>query len=101
MASARSRWNILRVAGQIVQLADPHTEADPVATLVQVLAAFGNMIGRTCFFSVGATRHYLNLFVALVGLTSLGNVKAPRGMLRAGRWRQSIPSGRLIASPAA
>ena len=43
-----------------------------MATLVQVLAAFGNMIGRTCFFSVGATRHYLNLFVALVGLTALG-----------------------------
>ncbi len=59
-------------AGEIVRLADPHTEADPVATLVQVLAAFGNMIGRNCFFSVGATRHYLNLFIALVGLTALG-----------------------------
>ena len=88
------------VAGQIVQLADPHTEADPVATLVQVLAAFGNMIGRTCFFSVGATRHYLNLFIALVGLTALGR-KGTSWDVRAGRWRQSISNGRLIASPVA
>jgi hypothetical protein len=60
------------VAGDIVGLADPHTEADGVAVLVQVLAMFGNMIGRTGHFKVGPTRHFTNLNVAIVGSTATG-----------------------------
>jgi Protein of unknown function (DUF3987) len=60
------------VAGDVSMLADPHTEADPVATLIQFLVAVGNMLGRTAYFQVGATRHCLNLFVVLVGLTAVG-----------------------------
>jgi Protein of unknown function (DUF3987) len=60
------------IAGEIVRLADPHTEADPVAVLIQFLLAFGNMIGRGPHFVVGATRHYLNLFAVLVGPTAVG-----------------------------
>lgn len=60
------------VAGDIVTAIDPHTEADPIAMLAQILLAFANMVGRGPHFAVGATRHYLNIFVALVGATAVG-----------------------------
>jgi hypothetical protein len=48
----------------------PHTEAQPEAILLQLLAAFGNVIGPAPHCMVGATRHTLNLFVVLVGESS-------------------------------
>ncbi|MGD0088569.1 MAG: primase alpha helix C-terminal domain-containing protein [Planctomycetota bacterium] len=60
------------LAGQVVRAIDPHTEADPVAVLVQFLVAFGNAIGRTAYFTVGATRHFGNLFAVLVGKSGRG-----------------------------
>jgi len=60
------------LAGKIVDLIDPATEADRVALLVQLLCGFGNVIGRSAHWRVGDTLHYLNLFVVLVGPTSLG-----------------------------
>jgi Protein of unknown function (DUF3987)/Primase C terminal 2 (PriCT-2)/VirE N-terminal domain len=58
------------LAGEIVTTLEPHTESDPVALLVQLLAMAGNCIGRAPYFTVEATRHYLNMFVALVGKSS-------------------------------
>jgi hypothetical protein len=58
--------------GDIVKAIEPHTEADSVAVLASLLAAFGNAIGRGAFFRVGADRHHLKLNVALVGDTSKG-----------------------------
>jgi len=40
--------------------------------LVQVLAMFGNIIGRTAHFVAEADKHFLNLFEVLVGKTSKG-----------------------------
>jgi Protein of unknown function (DUF3987) len=60
------------LAGRIVDAIDPHTEADRVAILVQVLAAFGNAIGRGPYFAVESSRHYPNLNVVLVGETAKG-----------------------------
>jgi hypothetical protein len=60
------------IAGEIVELVDPHTESDPVAILIQFLVAVANLIGRLPYFLVSGTRHYLNLFVALVGATAVG-----------------------------
>lgn len=60
------------IAGEIVAKADPHTEADRVAVLLQLLVGIANIIGRGPHFVVGATRHYLNLFMLLIGLTSAG-----------------------------
>ena len=37
------------IAGDIVRAIRPHTEADPVAILVQTLASAGNAIGRDLF----------------------------------------------------
>jgi len=60
------------IAGEIVAAIDPHTEADPIATLTQFIVAFANLIGRSAHYRVGATRHYLNLFCVMVGGTATG-----------------------------
>jgi hypothetical protein len=60
------------LAGDIVRLIEPHSEADPVALLSQFHVAFGNVIGRTAHFTAEADAHYCNLFISLVGTTSKG-----------------------------
>src|SRR3984885_4678802 len=58
------------VAGLVVCGLAPHSEAHPAAILLQLLAAFGNAVGPAPHCMVDATRHGLNLFVALVGESS-------------------------------
>ncbi|MBL9113716.1 MAG: hypothetical protein JNJ83_01820 [Verrucomicrobiaceae bacterium] len=60
------------VAGQIVRMIEPHTEADPAALLVQFLAAIGNIVGRNVWIRADGARHHLNLFATVVGSTSKG-----------------------------
>jgi hypothetical protein len=60
------------LAGDIVEAIEPHTEADPVAVLSSLLAAFSNAIGRGAYFRVGADVHHLKLNIGLVGDTSKG-----------------------------
>jgi hypothetical protein len=55
------------LAGATVDAIAPHTEADPVALLAQLLVAFGAAVGRGAWFQVEATRHHANEFVILVG----------------------------------
>jgi hypothetical protein len=57
------------VVGEVVRRLSPHTEADPAALLIQCLVYFGVLVGRGPYHLVGATRHYPNLFVTLVGPT--------------------------------
>lgn len=56
--------------GRFVRALEPHTEADPVAVLIQFLVAFGNCIRRGPHFGVEADLHYTNLYAVLVGETS-------------------------------
>jgi hypothetical protein len=56
--------------GEFVRRLAPHTEADPVAILVQLLVGFGNLLGRTAHFVVESDRHYLNLNAVVVGNSS-------------------------------
>ena len=58
------------LAGEIVRTIAPETEADPAGLLIQFLAGFGNLVGRNAYLQIGATRHYSNLFVGLVGQTA-------------------------------
>jgi hypothetical protein len=58
------------LAGLAVRTLAPHTEAHPAAILLQLLAVFGNLVGRGPHCMVDATRHGLNLFVVLVGESS-------------------------------
>jgi hypothetical protein len=55
------------LAGEIVEAIAPHTEADPVALLSQLLVAAGAAFGRGAWFQVEATRHHANEFLILVG----------------------------------
>lgn len=55
------------LAGEIITTIAPHTEADPVAILSQLLVSFGAAAGRGAFFQVEATRHHANEFLILVG----------------------------------
>ncbi len=55
------------LCGEIVNTIAPHTEADPVAILSQLLVAFGAATGRGAWFQVEATRHHPNEFLVLVG----------------------------------
>jgi hypothetical protein len=58
--------------GKIVRAIEPHTEADNVALLVQLLSGFGSLIGKSAYFRVGGDYHFTKIFVALVGATASG-----------------------------
>jgi hypothetical protein len=58
------------LAGDIVHALSPHTEADPVALLLSLLASFGNLLGHGPHFAAEAIRHHLNLYCVLVGPTA-------------------------------
>ena len=60
------------LAGDIVRHVEAETESDPVALLVSLFVAFGNIVGRNSYYEVEATRHYPNLFVVAVGESSRG-----------------------------
>lgn len=74
--SADRPWPVLDgaalhgLAGDIVAAIDPHTEGDPTAVLINLLAMFGSAVGRAPHVQVGATRHGTNTFFVLVGKTS-------------------------------
>jgi hypothetical protein len=53
--------------GEIVHRIAPHTEADRVAILTQLLVAFGAAVGRGAYFQVEATRHHPNQYMCLIG----------------------------------
>ena len=69
-------------AGEFVRLIEPHTEADPAALLVQILAAFGSVVGRTSYFVAEADQHYPNIFAVMVGATSKGRKGSSFGQVK-------------------
>jgi hypothetical protein len=89
------------IAGEVVQMIEPHSEADPAALLIQLLACFGSVIGRAAHFRAEADRHFTNLFTVIVGETakgrkgtSLGQIQSVVGSVEAG-WRDSRLQGGL------
>ena len=70
------------VAGDIVRIIDPHTEADPVAILIQLLTSFGNVIGNKPHFKAEGDKHALKIFPVLVGRTSKGRKGTSWGNVR-------------------
>jgi hypothetical protein len=76
------RWPVLAApafhgpAGEIVERVAPYSEADPVATLLNLLAALGNVVGPEPHARVQHDRHALRLNIALVGETG----KARKGL---------------------
>jgi len=55
------------MAGAIAETIAPHTEADPLAVLAQLLVGAGAIVGRGAWMAVEATRHHPGEFVVLVG----------------------------------
>jgi hypothetical protein len=60
------------LAGEIVDLIAPQTEAAAAALLATFLVYAGAALGRAAYYPVEAARHYPNLFVAIVGDSSRG-----------------------------
>ncbi len=81
-ASYRPIWSDLRaipvltedafygLAGEVVTVIQPHTEADPAALLLSFVTMFGSMVGRSPYAQVGAVRHPAKLFCCCVGDTA-------------------------------
>ena len=83
-----SDWPILGEAayhgiiGEVVRTIEPESEADPVAILIQLIVAVGNMIGRQAYYQVESDRHHPNLFAAAVGDTSKARKGTSWGRVR-------------------
>jgi hypothetical protein len=58
------------LAGEFVQVLEPHTESDPHALLFQFVVAAGSAFGRAPHALVQRTRHGTNEYLLLVGATS-------------------------------
>jgi hypothetical protein len=71
------------LVGEVVKTISPHSEADPVALLLQFLTLAGNIIGRQPHYQVESDQHYSNLFCVLVGTSSKGRKGTSMGRVRA------------------
>lgn len=58
------------LAGRIIRKLQPETESHPVGNLLELLAAFGNIIGPNPFYMIEDKKHFTNLFVVKVGKSS-------------------------------
>ena len=70
------------VVGDVVRAIEPHSEADPVAILLQLLVVAGNVVGRSPHYRVEADDHHANLFVVLVGQSAKGRKGTSAGRVR-------------------
>jgi hypothetical protein len=70
------------IIGEIIQVIEPHSEADPAALLVQALAFLGSAVGRGPHFLVEGTAHHANLFSVIVGATASGRKGTGGGRIR-------------------
>lgn len=78
-------------AGKIVELVAPHTEADPSAIMVQLLAVFGATLGAGPHFIAGNDRHQAVIHPLIVGRTNNGAKGTSLGVVEAIRQR-ALPS---------
>ena len=70
------------LAGDVVRALEPHSEADPVALLLQFLAAFGNACGRSHYIPVEGDRHPPQIWIVAVGETSKARKGTSWGRIR-------------------
>src|SRR5262245_55100431 len=70
------------LAGDVTSAIDPHTESDPAAVLLMLLAASGNMIGSKAHFLAEARQHPARIFAILVGETAKGRKGSAWSSLR-------------------
>jgi hypothetical protein len=70
------------LAGEVVRRIELHSEADPVAILLQFLAAFGNAVGISPYYQVEGDKHRAKLFIVTSGATSKGRKGTALGRIR-------------------
>ena len=83
------------LAGKMVSTIAPQSESDPVALLVQFLAAAGNIVGRAYYYQVEATRHHANLYGIVVGDSSVARKGTSCGALPYELWVSDRVKGGL------
>jgi phage/plasmid primase-like uncharacterized protein len=71
------------LAGEIVRLLEPHTEADPAGLLLSLHIFFGNCIGRGPYYLAESTEHGPNLYLVKVGDTSKARKGTSEDRIRA------------------
>jgi len=81
------------LAGEIVTTIVPHSEADPVALLMQFLEYFGVLIGRNAYYQVEATNTIRTSIAALLAQRRR-DAKGPLTTTLTGLCKRSIPPGR-------
>lgn len=69
---AMSRAVRVGVVGELLDVVEVETEADPAAIVVDALVRIGCAVGRGPHFTVSGTRHYAALFGCIVGSTGGG-----------------------------
>jgi hypothetical protein len=70
------------IAGELVRMIEPHTEADPAALLIQFIVAVGSAIGRGPHYLVESDQHHPNLFAVLVGDSAKARKGTSAGRIR-------------------
>lgn len=85
--------------GELVEVLAPHTEADPVAVLAQLVVALGSLLGPGPHYRVGASRHGANEFVVLVGPSGTGRKGSSWDMVEAtcARLDATWAAGRVVS----
>ena len=85
--------------GEMVKRIAAHSEASPPAILVQMLTAFGSIVGRAPHFVHESNEHHCNLYACVVGNSAIGAKGTSWGYVRhAGpeideTWRERIITG--------
>lgn len=70
------------LAGQVVRTISPHSEADPVALLLDFLVSFGSAVGAAPYARAEAAKHHPRLFTVIVGKTSKARKGSSRTWMR-------------------
>jgi len=70
------------IIGEIVDLIEPQTEADPAAILLQTLVAFGATVGRGPHVRVEGDQHHAALYAVIVGESSKARKGTSWGRVR-------------------
>ncbi len=70
------------IIGEIVDLIEPQTEADPAAILLQTLVAFGATVGRGPHVKVEGDEHHAALYAVIVGESSKARKGTSWGRVR-------------------
>jgi hypothetical protein len=70
------------LAGDVVGMIEPHTEADSNGILLQFLTMFGNAVGDAPYYQIEGDKHHSKLFVVASGATAKGRKGTSLGRVR-------------------